>query len=125
MLFEDEFVIMPNHLHGIVWIKSAQIEIAQRHSNLHRGVRATGRSPLPSQGKPISSLPSRSLGAFIAGYKASVSRKINILRGSKGKSVWMRNYHDRIIRDEVELKVFRRYIIDNPLKWELDRNYVE
>ena len=44
------------------------------------------------------------------------------MRGTPGGAVWQRSYHDRIIRDEAELARVRQYILDNPLKWDEDRN---
>jgi REP element-mobilizing transposase RayT len=119
----DEFIVMPNHIHGIVWIKFSRETILQPQKNAQSTVGATGRSPLPSDGNIGAGLPSKSLGAFIAGYKSAVTFKINKIRNMKGISVWMTNYHDRIIRDEVELNTFRLYIQENPLKWELDQYY--
>jgi REP element-mobilizing transposase RayT len=99
----DVFVVMPNHIHGIVLI--------------HEG-RAHRRAPLPSDRnhrKP------RSLGSFLAGFKNATTTQINILRGTPGMSFWQRNYYERIIRDETELNYIRQYIINNPMQWEMDR----
>ncbi len=41
------------------------------------------------------------------------------------QKIWQRNYYDRIIRNEKELDKIRKYIFENPLKWELDRNNPE
>jgi len=49
-----------------------------------------------------------------------VTSKINKLRGTPGNPVLQRNYFDRIIRNEQELSNIRKFIINNPLKWELD-----
>ncbi len=122
-MFNNEMVIMPNHLHGIVWIVSIPNDFMLPRKSSKVSVGATGRSPLPAGAKVDAGLPSKSLGAFIAGYKSSVTREINKVRGSPGKPVWMRNYRDRIIRNERELKAIRDYIIKNPLKWELDQYY--
>ncbi len=127
-LFNNELVIMPNHLHGIVWIVSNPNDFMLPRKSSKVSVEATRadarrRSPLPAGVKVDAGLPSKSLGAFIAGYKSSVTREINKVRGSPGKPVWMRNYRDRIIRNERELKAIRDYIIKNPLKWELDQYY--
>jgi len=100
----DEFVVMPNHLHGIVWIV-ADDDI----------VGATGRSPLPPRGPTP-----RSLGAFIAGYKSAVTKRINEMRGTPGNPVWQRNYYEHIIRNERELDTIRHYIRDNPARWAED-----
>jgi putative transposase len=128
-LHDDEFVIMPNHIHGIAWI-STKDEILESNSNKRSnstinnsnlGVRATGRSPLRNGYEKKSGPLPKSLGSFIAGYKASVTKQINQLRNTPGTPVWLRNYHDRVIRNERELTALRQYIGDNPLKWELDR----
>jgi REP element-mobilizing transposase RayT len=122
-LFNDELVIMPNHLHGIVWIFSNPNDFMLPKTTSKVRVGATGRSPLPSGGKLDAGLPSKSLGAFIAGYKSSVTREINKVCGMPGEPIWKRNYHDRIIRNERELKAIRDYIINNPLQWEIDQYY--
>ncbi len=102
-LFEDEFVVMPNHIHGIVWIVDP--------------VGATGRSPLQTSHGPAP----RSLGAFIAGFKSAVTRRINALRGTPGAPVWQRNYYEHIIRTDRALEAIRRYIQANPHRWHLHR----
>ena len=37
--------------------------------------------------------------------------------------VWQRNYYEHILRNELDLYFTRRYIQNNPVKWELDENY--
>ena len=119
-LFEDESVIMPNHIHGIVWIGDKQDTHAEVSNEYTTTVGATGRSPLRKAPSHPSGPAPKSLGSFIAGFKSSATRRVNQIRNTPGKKVWMRNYHDRIIRSEKELGEIRRYIIENPLKWELD-----
>jgi len=111
-LFEDEFVIMPNHVHGIVWIIPKD------------NVGATGQSPLRQEVDVKHGPKPKSLGSFIVGYKTSDTTRVNRFRSSPGKLVWNRNYHDRIIRNERELTTIRKYIQENPLKWVLDRHYI-
>ncbi len=41
------------------------------------------------------------------------------------QKIWQRNYYDRIIRNEKELDKIKKYIFENPLKWELDKNNPE
>jgi REP element-mobilizing transposase RayT len=97
----DTFIVMPNHLHGIVTMTD-------------RDVGATGGSPFPSG-------PSkRSLGAFIGGFKSVVTTRINQLRGTPGVPVWQRNYYEHIIREGESLNRIRQYIADNPTRWEFD-----
>ncbi len=109
----DEFMVMPNHFHAVVWIIEGDL------------VRATGRSPLPNPGrrdqeKVPTGLQPRSLGAFIAGYKSTCTSRINSLRGTPGQPVWQRNYYDHIIRNDLELDRIRLYISDNPHRWAED-----
>jgi putative transposase len=64
-------------------------------------------------GKPVAG----SLSTIIRAYKSKVTRRINIKRGTKGESVWQRGYIERIVRDEKELAIIRRYISENPVRW--------
>lgn len=107
----NEFVVMPNHIHGIVWIRGN-----------HAG--ATARLPLPPDVSNPRGPVSRSLGAFLTGFKSAVTKQINQLRGTPGISVWQRNYFEHIIRNEEELSRIREYIISNPSNWRTDENYV-
>jgi len=99
----DEFIIMPNHLHGIIMINDG------------RGVLqyAPTESPFRS--------PSQTIGAIIRGFKSATTKQINKYTNTPGKPVWQRNYYDRIIRDEDELNRIREYIIYNPAKWAEDK----
>lgn len=86
----DEFVIMPNHVHGILFID----EPAERF------------------GQPTSN----SIPTIIRSFKATVSKQINELRNTPGLPVWQRNYFERIVRKDDELNKIREYILYNPLK---------
>lgn len=94
----DEFVVMPNHFHGIIFIhdvsSSEQMDVREA-VGAHRGA--------PLHRKP------RSLGSIMAGFKSVCSQKVGI-------SLWQRNYYDRIIRNQGELDNIREYIHYNPLK---------
>jgi putative transposase len=123
VLYDDEFIVMPNHLHGIVWINNND-GFESINPRLSKPlVRATGRLPIRDEVNSVTGPRPKSLSAFVAGYKSAVTKKINSLKGTPGYPVWMRNYHDRIVRNERELSAIRRYIHENPLKWELDRYY--
>jgi len=93
----DEFIVMPNHVHGIVMIK------------WHLPVGANGRSPLQMTPKSISS--------FMSGFKSSVTKIINEHRNTPALPVWQRNYYEHVIRNEEDLTRIRKYIVENPLKW--------
>ena len=99
----EEFVIMPNHIHGI-------IKINDIGDNVGAGF------PRPSTGykdKP-------SLGQIIAYFKYQSTKNINQISGTAGKQIWQRNYYEHIIRGEDDLQKIRKYIIYNPQKWESD-----
>jgi REP element-mobilizing transposase RayT len=124
-LNEDEFVVMPNHVHGIVWIVHPINQLNTNELANHSGVWATGRLPVHKPERNVTGPRPKSLSSFVAGYKSAVTKKINKLRRTPGKSVWLRNYHDRVIRNERELHTIRVYIQNNPMKWELDRYFAQ
>ena len=103
----DAYVVMPNHVHGILVIDAAS------DGQMHR-VGAQHAAPLPQNVKP------GSLGAIVRSFKAAASRQVNIQRQTPGELLWQRNYHDRIIRNEPELNRIRAYIAQNPAKWAED-----
>ena len=103
-LFPDEFVVMPNHIHGIVWI----VDVGARRR--HAPTREQFGRPVPG-----------SLPTIVRAFKSAVTRRINALRGTPGAPVWQRNYYEHIIRTERALDAIRRYIAANPLRWHLDR----
>lgn len=59
------------------------------------------------------------LGRVIAGFKSAVSRHAK--RAGLAQDVWQRNFHERVIRGERELRAIQQYVIDNPGQWEFDR----
>jgi REP element-mobilizing transposase RayT len=130
-LNEDEFVIMPNHIHGIVWIVAVERAGADSiRPNDEANVGAHGMRPggmrskelLPTDIHPRSAIPARavkSLGSFIAGFKSSVTRRAR--QEFDFEDVWQRNYYDHIIRSEPEFQQIWMYIDANPLNWEVDR----
>ena len=97
----DEFVVMPNHLHGI-------IELAESRDTARR-VPAKERF-----GKPTKN----SIPTIIRSYKSAVTKKVNELNNQPGDKVWQRNYYDHIIRNRQDLNRIRKYIRDNPNNWE-------
>ena len=97
----DEFVVMPNHCHGIVVLRGIHSEAA----------------PV----EPQSRLRPGTLGLAIGQWKCQVTRRTAHLRRAPpffAPVLWQRNYYERIIRNERELLETRRYIIENPIRWE-------
>jgi len=109
----DAFIVMPNHIHGIVIICAQPMGVGA-----HGRAPQHGRAPLPSS-SPYR--PPRSLGSLVAGFKSAATKRINQIRGTLGVPVWQRNYYERVIRNDEELSRIRQYIADNPAHWEEDR----
>lgn len=105
----DEFILMPNHFHGIVFV-GATLVVAQ---NIRAGTR-----PAPT-GSPIS------LGNVIGAFKSITTHKfiqnINTHKWPRfNKRLWQRNYYEHIIRNERDYFAIKQYIEDNPKNWERD-----
>jgi len=98
ILYEDEFILMPDHIHGIVWIDDPEPE---------KMIVCPKRSGLQAN----------SLGAILGLFKSRTSRLVNELRNTPGDTIWQRNYYDYIIRNDKDLTQIRKYILDNPLKY--------
>jgi putative transposase len=162
MLYPDEFVVMPNHIHGIIWIVGATRRVAPTCGVVPTdgiaptcgvvptdgiaptcgvvptdgiaptcgvvptdgvaptdgGVPTDGVAPTHPLGRPT--LKPHSVGSILAQFKSLTTKRINALRGTPGAAVWQRNYYEHIIRDERSLQQIRRYILENPQRWEQD-----
>jgi putative transposase len=104
----DEFVVMPNHLHGIIWLVEDKDSL----------VRAQPAAPLRQHDYkgPFAG----SLGAIVRSFKSAATKRINQHNNTPGSPLWHRNYFDRVIRDEDELHNTRLYIRSNPSLWPKD-----
>jgi len=94
----DEFIVMPNHIHGIITIDENQ---------------RAGSKPAPTTGK-------HQLSEIVRAFKTYSARKINELRKTPGTPVWQRNYYEHIILNENDYHQIGEYILYNPAKWETD-----
>lgn len=100
----DEFVIMPNHVHGIV-------VICEKKADMLPVTHLPGMSAIsPKAG---------SLSVVIRSYKSAVSRWAG-LNGYPGFA-WQERFYDRIVRNEESLNRIRQYILGNPVKWMADK----
>ncbi|MBK6342583.1 MAG: hypothetical protein IPF41_08355 [Flavobacteriales bacterium] len=143
-----EFVVMPNHVHGIVIIRQRLVDVdgvRARHDapdtttnapnttawnvpGIHDAAdppphdpRARHDAPLRDPRKPPG-IPHGALGQIVASYKSAVTRmayRDGLL--PNGTPVWQRNYWDRVIRDDGEYERIAKYIRDNPANWKGDR----
>lgn len=114
----DEFVIMPNHIHGIIIIN-------RRGESCIRPDDSMG----DHQDRPYGTA-TNSIGRIIQAYKSITTNK-NILGVKKNdwrpfpRRLWQRNYYDHIIRNDDDLNDIREYIVNNPLTWDKDEENLE
>ena len=102
----DEFVVMPNHVHGVIFFR--QVEATE-------GVPARA----PTRGAPT-------FGEVVGAFKSVTT--VEYGRGVREAGwqrydgrLWQRNFYERVIRNERELSLIREYIVRNPMNWESDR----
>ncbi len=123
----DEFIIMPNHVHGIICIinhgdtgkfwEMKNVRAKKKSSvgmeNVDMAnVGAKNVSPLPSHNDNTFRSPSKTIGSIIRGFKIGITKWFR--QNTDVYSLWQRNYWEHIIRDEQELNHIRKYIINNP-----------
>jgi len=105
-VYLDAFVIMPNHIHGIVVLSDE------------------GALPAPLVGAGFETRPygcqRHALPEIVRGFKTYSARAINDARGTRGMPVWQRSFYDHVIRDERSLHCIREYIANNPARWAED-----
>ncbi len=112
----DEFIVMPNHAHGIIVIcrDGCRGEVSSPISVSH--------IPKTKQGGDTPPLQRRALGQIVAYFKYQSAKRINQIRNAPAHPVWQRNYYEHIIRSEEEMNRIREYIMENPAKWAEDEN---
>ncbi len=106
----DAFVVMPNHVHGIIMVEEkvgAIHEVPLQNRN-HKMKRRQMLIP-----------------KIVGTFKMKSSKQINAIRDTANVSVWQRNYYEHIIRDEDSLTRIREYIKNNPLTWNLDKENID
>ena len=118
----DAFVVMPNHVHGIIILNNVGVQFIAPHKDqgamhpqgVRRGVPGS-HAATPTQNR------APTLGEIIRAFKARCTHRINQLRGTHGFPVWQRNYYEHVIRSESSLQEIREYISNNPAQWAFDR----
>jgi len=107
----DVYVVMPNHIHGILMINVAPMQDMACHVPTAFGA--------PQRG---------SLGTIVAAFKSAATKQINLVRNTPGAPLWQTNYYEHIIRTahpaaaERELRAIRDYILNNPIQWQVDKD---
>jgi len=119
-----EYVVMPNHFHGIAIITEEDDRcrgdrpVALDGFGRCMGDQCGGDRPVaPTVPGPRP----ESIGAMMAGFKSAVSKRINAIRDTPGVTVWQRNYYEHIIRDEADYRRVAEYISTNPQRWVEDK----
>jgi REP element-mobilizing transposase RayT len=104
----DQFVIMPNHIHGII-------------------VLTVGAGFKPAQSSDTTPAPTKRHGLpeIVRAFKSFSARRINEIRQTPGISVWQRNYYEHIIRDDADYQRIAEYVMNNPAKWQEDSLHPE
>jgi putative transposase len=107
----DGFVIMPNHVHGIIVIHG-------------RGEKSFAPTYAPTTTAPATNAtaqsPSRTIGSIVRGFKIGVTKWFRA--NTDLHSIWQRNYHEHVVRGDDDLRHIREYIISNPARWDEDEN---
>jgi REP element-mobilizing transposase RayT len=123
----DEWVIMPNHLHGIMIIKNQPPPAIVETPRWGISQQGTFQPEETFQPKTFqrnvstkSRLKPKSLGSIIGQIKTACTKRI--WEAGFDDFEWQDRFYDHIIRDDESLHYIRQYIINNPLKWELDKN---
>ena len=114
-----EFVVMPNHIHGILIFKgnehvketTADLSLSpSQNIDIEQNL-SFGKSRFQNQGK-------NSLSSIVGGYKSAVSKHANRMGFEFS---WQPRFHDHIIRDEKSYEAIANYIVTNPLNWDKDK----
>ena len=124
----DEFIVMPNHVHGIVMIEKPYIDnnslppiVEPRHALTLRKtdineLAENSRHPrYQNQGK-------NTISSMVGSFKSAVTKYCN---ENKLRFGWQTRFHDHVIRDSNEFYSIRNYIIKNPGNWNTDKFYSE
>ena len=112
----DEFVIMPNHIHAILCINTVGADL----------VSAPNKADLVSARNKTKPISTPTISRIVQAFKSITTYKY-ILGVEENnwplfdKHLWQRNYYDHIIRSEKSLNYIREYIVNNPIRWEFDK----
>ncbi len=118
------WILMPNHLHGIIQIKHDSTKTYENDSNGRSRTATTSNTILATTENVtmdnkmlMNNDKIKPLGRIIGAFKTRSTKHINKIINTPGKKIWQRSYYDRIIRNKNEYFAIKQYIIDNPKKW--------
>ncbi len=121
----DKYIIMPNHVHGIIVIKNnnnveTAHELSLRKKRSHELSLRKKRNRLKNDNVSRSQMQ---LPKMICRFKMQSAKKINILKETQGRQFWQPRFYDHIVRNDKDLNRIRQYIHDNPNQWQYDLNH--
>jgi putative transposase len=134
----DAWVIMPNHLHGMIGITASEDDVVAPTETSRDAVVVVAETPrvvvgTPRRGVPTAPPPqtaaasaawkSKSLGAIIGQFKSVCTKRI--WAAGYRDFAWQPRFHDHIVRNEREWERIRAYILANPSRWEQDKENME
>lgn len=111
----DEYIIMPNHVHGIIVIIKNDDKCVGNKNFCSLQKDKTKINWQAKWGKSLSSI--------VKGFKIGVTKWCR--HNNYNNFAWQKSFHDHIIRNEESLNKIREYIIYNPVKWIEDKNNIE
>lgn len=94
----DAFVVMPNHVHGIIVIAG------------------------PESDSRIA--PTKPLGGLVGAFKTVSTKHVNEWRETPGAALWQRDFYEHVIRNDEDVQRIREYITANPARWRQDSEYI-
>jgi REP element-mobilizing transposase RayT len=121
----DAFIVMPNHIHGIIILVGADPRVCPAQPSVGVGPCAYPGQP-QEMGQPQGVAPTLGLPDVVHRFKTMTTKRYadGVKRLGwepfRGR-LWQRNYYEHIIRNEESLNRIREYILTNPMRWELDR----
>ena len=116
----DAFVVMPNHIHGIICIFDDDTWATHRVAPTRDTLPSTKQDRATRQSK---TLQAGSLGAIVGQYKSAVTRRGRRLFASQRMPIWQRGYYDSVLQSERTLNDVRSYIATNPERWNEETLY--
>ena len=102
----NEFIVMPDHLHGIIIIRDKAREACLDPA----------REPAGSRKK--------TLGAVVGCFKSLVTRRVRRSGFFRGKAIWQRGYYEHVVTNKADLENIRDYIANNPARWSFEKKYI-
>jgi putative transposase len=126
----DEFVIMPNHIHFILWIINRAVGTplaGVQDAGTQNARKEDGSKSHPYEiPKPTKINVAPALGDVVGAFKSLAFKVyldwIEANDPARRAKFWQGNYYEHIIRNDIELSAIRQYIIDNPINWKKDRD---